>query len=390
MFRCGSLEPGTEPENSIKQNDEDDNLPFKRPEDEDDDEEKKMLAEMIKAVLTENDDDDDDDNDDDDEDEDEDEDDEIIDVDEEGKLLDLQRASLHAQHSSVKAEILAPISNPFEELDKLVGCDNIKKHIEQLIALNRYNHLMRCFTTNGKEHDVAMHGLFLGSPGTGKTTVCKIYGSLLHEAGMLSNGHVVVCNRGTFLGGSWGDEEQAVRQVVEMAHGGVLMIDEAYLLNSNHPNDPAKLVIPMLMDILANEQKRDIAVILCGYKEEMGQLIELNPGLDSRFPNRFEFPEFSIDDLLEITRRRIRVYNYHFTRTAWEKYRHLLAEAYNSRDNKTWGNARFVANQLEHIYLRHAVRCTKLKNPQKSHVFSITPADIEPIESPKPKKKIGF
>ena len=144
-----------------------------------------------------------------------------------------------------------------------------------------------------KQHQVSLHAIFFGRPGTGKTTVCKIYGGLLKEAGVLSKGHVVVCNRATFVGPSWGDEENAIRQAMEAAKGGVLMIDEAYLLNSAHPNDP--------------------------------------------------------------------------------------------------GNARFVVNLLEHIYLVHAKRCMQSKSAHDiKSFFSITPADIQPIEVSKEKKRIGF
>lgn len=295
-----------------------------------------------------------------------------------------------SNNNKVKVEILQPITNPREELNRLVGCNDIRRQIDALISLNRYNHLMQRVNPTGRQHKVSLHSIFFGRPGTGKTTVCKIYGSLLHEAGMLSRGHVVCCNRSTFMGNNWGDEDKAVRAVLELAKGGVLMIDEAYLLNSNHPNDPGKLVIPLLMDILANEDRRDLAVILCGYKDEMLRLIDINPGLDSRFPNRFEFPDFTVDDLLEITRRRIREYDYSFTRSAWQKYRQFIAQAYKERDLKTWGNARFVANQLERIYLRHAQRCLRLSSPQRRQLLSITTADIEPFSAPRPNRKIGF
>ena len=109
-----------------------------------------------------------------------------------------------------------------------------------------------------------------------------------------------------------------MRQVLEMAKGGVLMIDEAYLLNGKHDNDPGKLVIQLLMNILADETQRDIAVVLCGYKTQMLKLLDMNPGLQSRFPNRFEFQDFTIDELLEITQRRVRCFDYQFTTTAWE------------------------------------------------------------------------
>lgn len=292
--------------------------------------------------------------------------------------------------NTIHVEILKPMKHPQAELNKLVGCQDIRRHIDELLQLSRYNKLMQAINPRAKQHSLSLHGIFTGRPGTGKTTVCKIYGSLLRAAGVLSKGHVVVAGRGVFVGCNWGDEERLVREIVAMAQGGVLMIDEAYLLNSDHKSDPGKLVIPLLMDILANEQQRDIAIILCGYKDKMEQLLELNPGLQSRFPNKFDFPDFTIDELLEITRRRVGEYNYRFTRAAWGKYRSMITDAYTLRNQQTWGNARFVANQLERIYLQHARRCVKSMHIDASHLLTITPADIQPIEVPKAKPHIGF
>ena len=291
---------------------------------------------------------------------------------------------------SVKVEILRPIPNPREELDKLVGCADIKQRMDELVALTHYNRLMCKMFPNSKQHEVSLHSVFLGRPGTGKTTVCKIFGSLLRQAGALSKGHVVVCDRGTFLGTLWGDEERSVRQVVEMAQGGVLMIDEAYQLNGKHDGDPGKLVVPLLMNVSADEKQRDIAIVLCGYKEPMEKLLETNPGLYSRFPNRFEFADFTVDELLEITRRRVKEYEYDFTPEAWDKYRLLLAKAYNQRNPQTWGNARFIANQLERIYIQHATRCVKQRPINKQQLRLLTPEDILPIDVPKEKRRIGF
>ena len=291
---------------------------------------------------------------------------------------------------SVKVEILRPIANPREELDKLVGCSDIKRRMDELVALTSYNKMMRELFPDNKQHEVSLHSVFLGRPGTGKTTVCKIYGSLLRKAGALSKGHVVVCDRGTFIGTLWGDEERSMRQVLEIAKGGVLMIDEAYLLNGSNANDPGKMVIQLLMNVLADETQRDIAIVLCGYKEPMKKLLDLNPGLQSRFPNKFEFPDFTIDELLEITKRRVEDYHYTFTTEAWKKYVSILSAAYQSRDPQTWGNARFIGNQLERIYIQHASRCVKQQSSGKSELLSLTPEDIVSIEVPHPKSKIGF
>ena len=293
-------------------------------------------------------------------------------------------------NNCVKVEILQPIKHPERELEKLVGCQDIKKRIDELITMNRYNIRMHAMNPKVKVHALSLHSIFLGRPGTGKTTVCKIMGSLLHKAQMLSKGHVVVAGRGTFVGTNWGDEERAVRQVVEMAKGGVLMIDEAYLLNSDNKNDPGKMVIPLLMEILANEKQRDLAIVLCGYKQPMLRLLELNPGLESRFPNRFEFRDFSVDELLDITQRRISEYNYTFTPSAWSQYKLMITEAYTARDPQTWGNARFIANQLERIYIRHATRCVSLQPKDKRELLLLTPEDIMPMEVPRQKAQIGF
>lgn len=294
------------------------------------------------------------------------------------------------QNVSVKVNILRPIDNPYEELNKLVGCAEIKQRMDELVALTKYNKMMSETFPDSKQHKVSLHSIFYGRPGTGKTTVCKIFGSLLHKAGALSKGHVVVCDRGTFIGTLWGDEERSIRQVLYMAQGGVLMIDEAYLLNGKNDNDPGKIVINMLMNILADETQRDIAIVLCGYKAPMQKLLDCNPGLQSRFPNKFEFPDFTVDELLEITRRRVNEYEYDFTPTAWEKYRQLLAEAYEQRNPQTWGNARFIANQLEHIYALHAYRCVNHRPTDKRQMRILTTEDIQPIEVPKERQRIGF
>lgn len=371
-------------------------LPTKEPEkakqqDEDDDEFEKMLNEFIDKMDMEIVDEDSAEEDSKDEEDTGDEEEDSKDEDNDLNDIIIPNGEIEQnQNISVKVEILRPIANPREELEKLVGCEDIRRRMDELVALTSYNKMMREAYPNCKQHEVSLHSVFLGRPGTGKTTVCKIFGSLLRQAGALSKGHVVVCDRGTFIGTLWGDEERSMRQVLDIAKGGVLMIDEAYLLNGKHESDPGKLVIQLLMSILADETQRDIAVVLCGYKNQMLKLLDTNPGLQSRFPNKFEFQDFTIEELLDITQRRVKDYDYQFTSLAWEKYRGMLLQAYQQRDPETWGNARFVANQLERIYIQHAARCVRQQPQDKRELFLITPEDIVPIEIPRPKAKIGF
>ena len=363
-----------------------------RIEDEDDDEFSKLLDQFLKEGMEVVDEKPDAEDDEDEEDPDEDvEEDPDEDVEEDPEEEFFPNGEIEQNlNVNVKVDILRPIANPREELDKLVGCADIKRRMDELVALTSYNKMMRDLFPGSKQHEVSLHSVFLGRPGTGKTTVCKIFGSLLRKVGALSKGHVVVCDRGTFIGTLWGDEERSMKQVLKMAQGGVLMIDEAYLLASKNENDPGRLVIQLLMNVLADETQRDIAVVLCGYKEPMMKLLDSNPGLYSRFPNKFEFADFTVDELLEITQCRVKDYDYQFTAKAWEKYRQVLLQAYQVRNPETWGNARFVANQLERIYIQHATRCVKHQPKDKRELLKITPEDILPIEVPRQKAKIGF
>ena len=283
------------------------------------------------------------------------------------------------------------VKKPKEELNKLIGCDEIKKQIEQLTTLHSYNRRLRNDNPESEEHEVSMHAIFHGAPGTGKTTLCRLYASLLYKAGALSKGHVVVADRGTFVGNNFGDEEKAVHALLKAAEGGVLMIDEAYQLNPPHPHDPGKNVLPLMMPYLADESARDIAIVLCGYTELMENLLRQNEGLASRFPNRFKFPDFTVPQLLKISKLRIKRFNYHFTPKAWMLYQEIVTNLYNNRDKKSWGNAREVGNLLDKLYLHHAARCERLHVKNK-RMLAITEADVKPLQSTSTpnKRSIGF
>ena len=284
----------------------------------------------------------------------------------------------------LRAKAYARLKKPKEELNKLIGCDEIKKQIEQLTTLHSYNRRLRNDNPESEEHEVSMHAIFHGAPGTGKTTLCRLYASLLYKAGALSKGHVVVADRGTFVGNNFGDEEKAVHALLKAAEGGVLMIDEAYQLNPPHPHDPGKNVLPLMMPYLADESARDIAIVLCGYTELMENLLRQNEGLASRFPN-------TVPQLLKISKLRIKRFNYHFTPKAWMLYKEIVTNLYNNRDKKSWGNAREVGNLLDKLYLHHAARCERLHVKNK-RMLAITVADVKPLQSTSTpnKRSIGF
>ena len=275
-----------------------------------------------------------------------------------------------------RAEVHYPTLTPELEFDQLVGCRRIRRQITRLTTMTRYNQRRALLAPKAAPHQVSLHALFTGNPGVGKSTVCKLYGSLLRKAGALTYGHVVVCDRSTFVGTHWGDEEKAVECVMQIARGGVLMVDEAYqLLGAQHPNDPGQLVLPLMMSRLADPKWRDLAVVLCGYTAPMEKLIDQNIGLTSRFPNIFRFKDFTIDELEQITLNRVHAYGYHFSRSGWAKYRWFLRDAYDHRNDR-WANARFVETWLDDIYLQHAQRCEERQIDTLRQLCILTREDI--------------
>lgn len=277
-----------------------------------------------------------------------------------------------------RVEILPPVASSVAnaEFSQLVGIDEIRAQIESLTLMSQYNHRFASLNPDAQKHQVTLHAVFTGNPGTGKSTVCKLYGTQLRQAGVLQYGHVVVVDRSSFVGACWGDEEKNVRALLQLARGGVLMVDEAYqLLGDGHPTDPGRMVLPLMMNQLADPKWSDIAVVLCGYPRPMQKLLEQNPGLNSRFPNRFKFNDFDVETLEQITLNRIASFGYRFAPDAWAKYRWFLREAYDARDER-WPNARFVASWLEQIYIRHGVRCERQQLRQNEDLCLLTSEDV--------------
>ncbi|MCC8176700.1 MAG: AAA family ATPase [Bacteroidales bacterium] len=258
-------------------------------------------------------------------------------------------------------EILAPLVDPHEFLNQMVGLEQLKSSMADIVAYARYSKRVKEAFPGMNAPGVNLHTIITGNPGTGKTTMCRIYGGLLHKAGILSRGHTVVASRSTFVGEHFGTEEQRMRQCLKLAQGGCLFIDEAGLLfNGPHPHDPGKGVIQLMLQVLAEESNRDIAVVLALYANDksLERLYQLNPGIRSRFINVLSFPDYSWDELLEITHRKAKAQGLSFTPNAWHGFCRLLRDIYDRRD-RDFGNAREVVNLLQRCLIRHAVRCEK-------------------------------
>lgn len=286
---------------------------------------------------------------------------------------------------SQHVDILYPFKHPMEELNKLVGCDNIKKRLIEFKSLAEYNKACMRQSPEYPVMQIFLHSIFYGNPGTGKSTVCRLYGSLLKETGLLSKGHVVVADRKVFTGDCFGDTEDILRELIKYSEGGILLFDEAYLLEGTHPNDPNKMVLPLLLSELADNSKKDFAVVLSGYKDKLDRMLEQNPGLYSRFTNRFEFKDYSLDELVEIGFRYLKTVGHTFTIDGLSSFRDELASAMSGSSKKTWANARTVKNMIEQIYIKRAMRYGKDEKLDRE----ITSEDIVGIPYER-GRRIGF
>lgn len=278
-------------------------------------------------------------------------------------------------------------------LDHLSGLKTVKEKLityEKVVRFNKLRSDCGLLTTPSP-----LHAMFLGSPGTGKTTVANIIGRILARAGVLTDGHVVVRERATLLGPNYSMEETNTLKAIEEAQGGILLIDEAYqLYQPNDPRDPGKFVIETLISALADESKRNWMLILAGYPDEMRRMFEMNPGLRSRIPdsNIYVFEDFSESELMEIAERYLDRNQYSLSPAAHDALSQRLSYDYAKRD-KSFGNARHVVNLIQtDILPAMAVRVMSVESPDSSTLSLIEASDIPAptMTDPALRPRIGF
>lgn len=281
-----------------------------------------------------------------------------------------------------------------EQLAEMVGLEDVKAR------LTSYNQLMtfakRRRNAGLSFGQVPLHAMFLGSPGTGKTTVAKIMGAMLKEAGVLSSGHVVVRERSTLSGPHYGDEEEKTLEALKEAEGGILFIDEAYQLHQPADGkDPGHFVLDALMTALADDKRRNWMLILAGYTKPMLRMLELNPGLASRIPatNHYHFADYGPRELFDIAERWFRRNQYILTPHAIEALRRRLESDYEQRGDD-FGNARHVLNLIETSILpAMARRLDSMSQPTREELQLVHACDI-PQQTQEAKKSarraIGF
>lgn len=250
-----------------------------------------------------------------------------------------------------------------KELNKMIGMAGFKSYIHQLICDVQIRR-MRSMMGLREETKVPMHFVFTGNPGTGKTTAAKALGKALHEAGIISRGDVVYRDRSTLVGAHVGESETMVKELFEKdAPGNVVVIDEAYTLTADKwAGDFGHRVVDSLMTYTA-DPKADYVVVLCGYRKEMDQLLSSNMGLGSRFSLRFDFEDFTHEQLMELTHSCLTEMDYHFTPQAEAAYSTLLSEVLREHPahfgNARWVKAAIHQHILEALHHRQTLSLTR-------------------------------
>jgi SpoVK/Ycf46/Vps4 family AAA+-type ATPase len=264
------------------------------------------------------------------------------------------------------------------ELNSMVGLDAVKKSVTELINLLKIQKLR-----SDKELDnigISLHAIFIGPPGTGKTTVARLLGRIYKHLGFLSRGHLLETDRAGLVAGYVGQTALKVDEVISEAKGGVLFIDEAYsLVSPDNTRDFGSEAVDGLIKRM-EDYRNDLAVIVAGYNEPMEQFIDSNPGLRSRFSRYFFFEHFTPDQLTEIFLDLSAKHDFVVSVEAKEKLSDTFFLLHEKRDD-SFGNARVVRNLFERCVQNQANRLVTLPEISEQLLQTIEEADI-----PEPKK----
>ncbi|WP_449540501.1 stage V sporulation protein K [Ferdinandcohnia sp. Marseille-Q9671] len=275
-------------------------------------------------------------------------------------ILNGEKKKLKVLHPASKEVISSKIQTKHtalkeieEEMSTLVGMDEMKKMIKEVYA---WIYINKKREEQGlKAGKQALHMMFKGNPGTGKTTVARLLGKLFLQMNVLSKGHLIEAERADLVGEYIGHTAQKTRDLIKKAIGGILFIDEAYSLARGGEKDFGKEAIDTLVKHMEDKQ-HEFVLILAGYSKEMEHFLSLNPGLYSRFPLVIDFPDYTVDQLMEISAKMMAEREYVFSTEAERKLRdHLLNIKKDSYPGK-FSNGRYVRNIIEKSIRTQAMR----------------------------------
>lgn len=291
---------------------------------------------------------------------------------EEINIEDLQTLTAKDFGVDLDADIVGKASKYLDELNSLIGLENVKSKINEIIKYVQYQ---KDNEKLGFEYkNPYMHMVFAGNPGTGKTTVALLVGKLLKSLGILKKGHLVLATRADLVSGYVGQTAMQTLDKVKEAYGGILFIDEAYSLASLSQNDYGKEAIDMLIKEM--EDNRDkLVVILAGYTKRMEELMDMNPGFESRISHTILFEDYTPDQMLQIFQSMCLKQKYKADEETMRSLKQLFNHTYSKRD-ENFGNAREVRKLFEQMQLKLAVRVQSSNVPAKERrVFKVCDID---------------
>lgn len=290
---------------------------------------------------------------------------------------DNKREKAQAQTAAAdKVNTKAIFEQLIQDLNKLIGLDNVKRFILELYAFLEIQ--KRRSKENLATEPIVLHMIFKGNPGTGKTTVARIFAKLFKELGILSKGHLVEVERADLVGEYIGHTAQRTREQIRKALGGVLFIDEAYSLARGGEKDFGKEAIDVLVKAM-EDHKNNLILILAGYKDEMDLFLKTNPGLRSRIPLQIDFPDYTINELLDIAKVMAEEREYYFSPEAMIELEKILRRKAFLGQCKS-GNARLVRNILEKSIRTQASRLITQKDISREDLLILRKEDIKDID----------
>ncbi len=276
------------------------------------------------------------------------------------------------------------------ELNALIGMSDIKAEINEMVKLVRF------YKEEGKDvlSRFSLHSIFMGNPGTGKTTVARIIARIYKALGLLERGHLVEIDKQGLVAGYVGQTAIKTSEVIDRAKGGLLFIDEAYSLSSGSANDFGNEAIETLLKRM-EDQRGQFVVIVAGYTDNMQRFVESNPGLKSRFDKTFMFEDYSPEELYQIAMSLLQKENLALDDEATDHLKKYLHFIYDKR-NKYFGNGREVRKVIEEVTKNRDLRLASIPKEERAVAMQtkIILADIEEFklaeQNSDTRRRIGF